>query len=699
MLVRMKARGLCCRSGSVTITLLLVIVAVSTVFFRWEVPAASGMVTRFTGPTSSQPLALTADGSFLAAVNPDSGTVSFFDVRNDRNRKLMEIGVQAEPNGVAMMPDGSRTFVANTVSGTISILKTSLPKGRISRNAQVVKVGTEPYSVVLTPNGKYLYVANARSNDISVIDTVAGIVTKTIPLTVPEPRGLAISNDGDEDDRDETLYVTHFLSLPIEGRTERKTGGSDNAKEAFVSVISTATNSVTNLTKIHPIADTGFPAPPARFATGAYPNQLQNVAIKGRYAFLPNTCASPDGPVRYDLNTQSCLSVLNRVTNEDAYRTINMHRAVASQRNPARLFIANPWAIATKYGANEAYVASAGSNVLVKLAINPETGEAAVLSDPLDPTKILQISTGKNPRGIVVNPTDTRAYVMNYVSRDISVIKLDSRRESVLATIPSTALPVVGSNDDQVQAGKELYFTSVGVFDPAPGRTLPIRGRMSNNGWSSCGTCHPFGLSDNVAWILPSGPKRSIPQNTGFGPDLPEGLEIHLRKMSGGQGAIVRGDGLTPEDQSLSTRHQLKIRGFRAWDAIQAYQQSGIRTPISPVPDTDPDVLDGRALFISANCQSCHGTARWTTGRAKFPTAGSDGLVPPSLLGLFAYPGVFFHDGAAASLDQVMENVAHRSAGTGGVDTLSFAADRSKIVKFVLSVDAATVPITSGHLP
>jgi YVTN family beta-propeller protein len=692
----MKSRGPCCRSGSVTITLLLAIVAVSTVFFRWELPAAPATMTRFAGPTSSQPLALTGDGSFLAAVNPDSNTVSFFDLRDDRNRKLMEIAVQTEPNGVAIMPDGSRTFVANTVSGTISILKASLPNGVISKNAQVVKVGTEPYSVVLTPNGKYLYVANARSNNISVIDTVACSVVKTIPLTVPEPRGLAISNDGDEDDRDETLYVTHFLSLPI----EKRNGGSGDAKEAFVSVISTATNSVTNLTKIHAISDSGFPAPPARFATGAYPNQLQNIAIKGGYAFLPNTCASPDGPVRFDMNTHSCLSVLNRATNEDAHRTINMHRVVASQRNPSRLFVANPWAIATKYGANEAYVASAGSNILVKLSLNPETGEAAVLSDPLDPAKVLQISTGRNPRGIVVNPTDSRAYVMNYVSRDISVIKLDSRRESVLTTIQSTALPAPGSDDEKIHAGKELYFTSVGVFDPAPGRTLPVSGRMSNNGWSSCGTCHPFGLSDNVTWILPSGPKRPLPQNTGsVGSDLPEAFEMHLRKMSGGQGAIVREDGLTPEDQALATGRQLKMRGFDAWDAIQAYQQSGIRTPISPVPDTDPDVLDGRALFISANCQSCHGTARWTTGRAKFPTGGSDGRVPPSLLGLFAYPGVFFHGGAAASLDQVMENVAHRAAGTGGVDTLSFAADRSKIVKFVLSIDAATVPIASGHLP
>jgi hypothetical protein len=39
----------------------------------------------------------------------------------------------------------------------------------------------------------------------------------------------------------------------------------------------------------------------------------------------------------------------------------------------------------------------------------------------------------------------------------------------------------------------------------------------------------------------------------------------------------------------------------------------------------------------------------------------------------------------------VLRNVTHRSAGTGGVDTLSNAADRAKLVRFIESIDAATV--------
>jgi hypothetical protein len=56
------------------------------------------------------------------------------------------------------------------------------------------------------------------------------------------------------------------------------------------------------------------------------------------------------------------------------------------------------------------------------------------------------------------------------------------------------------------------------------------------------------------------------------------------------------------------------------------------------------------------------------------------------------FTGSFFHNGAANSLGQVMLNVQHRSAGTGGVDTLANPADRDKVIKFVRSIDPRTVP-------
>jgi YVTN family beta-propeller protein len=107
-----------------------------------------------------------------------------------------------------------------------------------------------PAALVLTPNGRRLYVANARSNSVSVIDTATDAVIKTISDVGPEPRGLAMTNDGDQYDDDETLYVTQFLSLPIAGKID----GADDAKAGHVSVVSTASNTVVADIAVNPIA-------------------------------------------------------------------------------------------------------------------------------------------------------------------------------------------------------------------------------------------------------------------------------------------------------------------------------------------------------------------------------------------------------------------------------------------------------------
>jgi len=718
----------------------------------------SAAAARFAGPTSSQPLALSADGSVLAAVNPDNDSVSFFKIVNGLPVRVgTPIKVGNEPNGVVLMPDGSRAYVANTIDGTVSVLAvdTTADPPAQAINPRI-KVGTEPYGLALTPNGTRLYVTNSRSNTVTVISTRTNTVVKTIRVG-PEPRGIAITNDGDDSDADETVYVTQFLSLPVAGKVD----GADDAKAGHVTVISAGTDTATADVRLDPIADTGFkaagdalqriPPPPSPnfiFPTGAYPNQLNNIGILGNFAFVPNTGASPNGPVRFDVNTQSLLHVINRSTGLDAHQTLNMHEAVRDQTNPAKRFNTVPWAIAFKHAAPEAFVISAASNHVIKLAVDAGTGAAEVELDPSDPTRVLQIPTGRNPRGIVITPDDARAFVMNYVGRNLTVIDLTTSPERRIASVESAALPARGTLSDKIHVGRELYNTSIGTFDPVTPGGPAIVGRMSNNGWGSWSSCHPNGLSDNVVWIFQPGPRRTIAQHGDFAAvpplqrvlnwsaerDEEEDFELNIRAVSGGAGLIVL-PGTSTQDPTVNNffplpsgnRNQLKVRGVNAWDAIEAFVQFGIRAPISPVSDTEPDVVAGRALFASANCQSCHGGPLWTSSRLTFtpppsvsaiqngqlvaqlrdgdtfdpaavnevrqtgaPPLGADGFQPGSLLSLFAFPGPFLHNGAETSLEGVLQNVTHRSAGTGGVDTLTNAADRGKLVRFLLSIDRQT---------
>ena len=120
-----------------------------------------GQNKRFTGPTSSQPLALTANDAFYIAVaNPDNNTVAFRLVRNDRNRQIAEVPVQTEPNGVAFLPNGTKAYAANTVSGTVFRDQAELQVSRTIEAIKHIEVGTEPYGLALTPTGKKLYVFN-----------------------------------------------------------------------------------------------------------------------------------------------------------------------------------------------------------------------------------------------------------------------------------------------------------------------------------------------------------------------------------------------------------------------------------------------------------------------------------------------------------------------------------------------------------
>ncbi len=730
-------------------------------------PAQAQAATRFAGATKSGPIALNADDTLLAVVNPDVDTVSLFDVAEDRNLPLGEIAVGDEPNGVAVSPDGKTIYVTNTIDGTVSVLAVDVTKQPAAEVVATLDVGTEPYGIALTPNGQKAYVTNARSNSVSVIDTATNTVAKEIinvgPPVGGEPRGITITNDGDGEDNDETVYITQFFSFA----TQNKLDGEDDSKTGLVTKISTENDSLAGQIILTNMADTGFkatgdairrvePGQEATFVTGAYPNQMQSIGVKNGFAYIPNVGASPNGPVRFNVNTQALVHILNTTTNQDTGQTVNLNHAVAQQpEGTIKLFPAIPWDIAFKTREDVGYVVSAASNVLLRIQVDPTTGAITVSINP-QTSAVLEVPVGRNPRGIVINNNDTRAYVANHISRDVTVIDITRFPEQTLATMRSSALPEAGTQEELVLVGKELYNTSVGEF-------ASDFGNMSDNGWQACASCHPFGLADNVVWIFAAGPRRTISQHQDFAGgtfralnwsaifDEEEDFELNIRGVSGGRGLLFNQDGTALEETANigglligdpptlafpnSLRQQLGVRTpsgnvVNAWDAIIAYIQT-IRAPISPLSDsTDPEIEEGRSIFIANNCQQCHGGPKWSSSsivgpitdqaliqggqiigqlanvgtfdpnasnevRANGkPPLGEAGFVPPSLISIFAFPP-YFHNGSAASLDEVLGDrfIAHRAAGLGGIDGLSNPEDRRKLVKFLLSIDASTEPI------
>ncbi|MBM3457684.1 MAG: hypothetical protein FJX77_04030 [Armatimonadetes bacterium] len=492
---------------------------------------------------------------------------------------MREVIVGDEPVSVAIDPNGTNAYVACSASNTVA--KVSIASGRRTANIQV---GAEPMGVVVSPNGSRLYVANAASNSISVFETRRLTRVGLIDLSAfgSSPRALALTNDGDRTDNDETLFVAMFFGQlrPGKGFIEE---GQDDQREGRVLAINTGTNAVQGAPiALGPLANTGFnsngmlsPGPgqvpaagstnPQTFTTptGAFPNQLADIAIRpnSNLAYVVSTGASPNGPLRFNSNVQGLVSVFNTgaraeitaaQTDTAVRRTapLNLNQGVNLATAPLpRLFMSNPVAMAWRPNGADAWVVIQNSDLVVRLTVdnngiptvgNPLVAQAAMLvRADLQNVPAGQIP-GKAPRGIVINKAGTFGFVSNFVSRSISVVDLNTA--ATTTTLLSTALPAAGSPAATLLRGAELFYTGRGPEE-----------RMSNESWGGCVTCHPQGRADNVTWMFDAGPRQTINLDGMFTPppgtgqrllnwsavrDENHDFELNTRGVFGGRGLI-----------------------------------------------------------------------------------------------------------------------------------------------------------------
>ncbi len=649
----------------------------------------------------SSPIALTSDNQYVWSVNPDTDTVSVINVANDTNQKVAEVPVGDEPRCVAISPDNKKAYVTNALSSNVSVVDAATYKV-----LKTIAVGTEPFGCALTFDGAKLYVANLFSNNVSVINTGTDTVVKTIEGVGVQPRGIAIADVGGAI----KVYVTQFLAqTQTDPRPIEQKEGFDNGKEGRVTVISAATDTVLTTIALAPKA-TGFKSDGStldkvvfdaanaatKIDTVAFPNQLESIVIRGNRAYVPNTASSPNGPVKFNVNVQGFLSVIDITTDQEvADETFNMNSGVQLEAVGKKLFITNPSAMAFKSGNDfDGFVLSRATDRLVRVVLDAN-GKPTINAPKVanDPGNIVRIEVGvdtailhnSGPEGVVINGSNTRAYVMNLISRDVSVVDIagaDPTTYKEIARVQSAALPT-DPFDVQVLRGKELFNTSIGPAGTNENALAPA-GRMSDFGWGSCYGCHPRGLADGVTWMFGDGPRQTIsmestaahPQtpvvnvnvNANFAPLMPafhqralnwssvreeiQDFELNIRNVSGGQGLIAlpgiggaRGDVdrcvfnlvlPNPNPNNCAAETAITTGRDADLDAISAYIAFGIRAPVAPLrASTDPEVAQGRTLFEAANCQGCHGGQNWTASTLDFTPPPGAGEVTAGQLNRF----------------------------------------------------------------
>ena len=119
---------------------------------------------------------------------------------------------------------------------------------------------------------------------------------------------------------------------------------------------------------------------------------------------------------------------------------------------------------------------------------------------------------------MVLNSSDTRAYVMDFLSRDIAIVDVsgdDPTLYKTLARVSSADLPAANTDAATVQRGKYLFNTAIGPVGTQPNSLRPS-GRMSDTGWGTCYSCHPSALTDTVTWMFADGPRQAISMESTF---------------------------------------------------------------------------------------------------------------------------------------------------------------------------------------
>jgi YVTN family beta-propeller protein len=629
---------------------------------------------RLATPSRSTTIALTSDDQRVVAVNRERHSLAIIQARDqhgvDTTNLLAEVAFGNEPRFVALSPDDQEAYVTNALDGTVAVVALSGPEAFTV--VAEIPVGTEPRGLAMTPNGTRLFVANHTAGTVSIIDPVTRSVLGFVTVG-GNPTAMAITNDGDADDQDERVFVTQFFAELIPGGPGE---GFDTGKRGVIDTFTVANPSAVTRIILSPLGDAGSTADRTSFCPqtnpnlhlpdvalfcpdlaaapgsavitqdpqGAYPNQLLLALIRGNRLFLPNIGAAPEPPVQFTVNVQARVHVVDatRLAEQTALH-VNVNSEIATEPLPAnptaslaRLFGNDLVAIDANAAGTAFLIVSRGGNYVVRASLDA-TGKL-ILGAP----NVVRFQTGNLPNGVVISTDGWRAYANN--EANVSVTAMDLVINTVLTRdIPAGEPPAPGTFEHTVLVGKLAFFTALGIpdngfFDTPIRDIVPLnfRGKQSNNAWSSCGSCHPDGLSDGVTWLFAAGPRQTIPLDGTFAHDINADdrrllnwsavrgsntdFNNNSRGVQGGCGfasdafapprTCTTSGATTPANPNIYD-HGITQGGIDALDVQTVWIFAAVRPLKHPQPSDTAALTRGLTVFAN-NCATCHGGPKWT---------------------------------------------------------------------------------------
>lgn len=678
-----------------------------------------------TAPESRQPalghvattrggaVVLSRDERVAVVTNRSAGVVTVFSLdpqapaeRSVLGQTQLDIGPASEPWAAVIGGDDDTAYViARSAQAVLRVVDLHRHPHLSESLSDAAKTGSEPTAIAITPSGARLFVANWAEGTLSVITTAdfrhrwakvdfnealanSGFLGNVAPRSaLAHPRALAMTDDGDADDTDETLYATEFFAEPIPGVDPASDPlAIDRSRQGLVYPMSVATGQLGEPITLAPLGDTGFyDAPNAqkpsseRRPTGCFPNQLYAALSAGTRLFVSGMCASPAGPLG--------VQIRDGVTYEENYKTL-LHPALFVIDTAHNRELVDQHLVFTRE-LEQSYSAEGALDARMPLIPNDLALADATLyvtafgADAVFPVDVGQpppfpigtpgrrfialgggdVEAGILPIGIAVSKDGSRAFVLNDNTQNLSVIELLGRRivrvEPAANQVPHAAATLASPENE----GRKFFARGLGAWS------------YEGQAWSSCEGCHPDGLSDGLTWFFSRGPRRTLSTAgtyDGSGRrrvllwtaniDEIHDIEVIVRNVEGGAGGIVWNysddlgariiyDGTynantSPAGSKPSSSLHNGLNGSLAElvDAklpvcetmSSACDKSSerawdtidayirsVRTPRAPTDLVEEEVAAGKLAFRAGRCAACHSGPAWTLSNV-FYTPGPE---------------------------------------------------------------------------
>lgn len=341
----------------------------------YAAPANTVVATINVGVTPTG-IAITPNSLFAYVANNNNyglagaDSVSVLNLANNTLETTIHDSSFNQPYTVTMSPDGTKAYVTNSNSTTITIINTAT-------NSVIGTIGgfSGPSGMAITADGGTAYVNNygvgggsGTGTTVSVVNLHTNTITSTITVGLA-PAGLALTPN------DEFVYVINYVN--------------GNPGTGTISVIQTNNNAVVATIP-------GFSGP---FAIAITPN--------GQYAYVTNFGSNNFTPIG------TTVSVVAIATN-----TITATVNLDIQPSGIAITPDGRYAYAANY--NTLY-AGAGFTDLTA-----GQGTVNIIDTATNTVVPPIIAVGQSPANVAISPDGEFAYVSNFISNTVSVIALQS---------------------------------------------------------------------------------------------------------------------------------------------------------------------------------------------------------------------------------------------------------------------------------